>query len=342
MQLPFLITKKNEVESATARTSHAHTSIFSMNITSVEWQLIANPNALTAQRRILETSILQQLEERGVNYQIHFADGAGHGIQTAEKLCRAGHRNLIVVGGDGSINEVVNGIYRSGVNPEEVYLAIIPLGTGNDFCRTLGYPTAESAVDFLMDNDFQPTDVGLVTSMKGEESIAQRYFINIAGFAFDAAVINETVNGKPKFFPSAVYLMKLVKVLFKYKATPVTIATDSEEYQQDIFTIAVGNAQYNGNGMRQVPMAHPGDGEFDIVSIRKLPAMKVVANVKRLFAGEHIKMEEVHIMRTKSLRISSTKPLLGEVEGEMLTTGNYHISMAQGRLNVLGNFVEKK
>lgn len=313
-----------------------------MKITSDDWQLIANPNALTAKRKVLETTILQQLEERGIHYQIHFADGAGHGIQTAERLCHEGHRHFIVVGGDGSINEVVNGIYRSGVNPEDVYLTIIPLGTGNDFCRTLGYPTAENAVDFLMKHDFQPTDVGVVTSMNGEESVAKRYFINIAGFAFDAAVINETVNGKPKFFPSAVYLLKLVKVLFKYKATPVTITTDDEEYKQEMFTIAVGNAQYNGNGMRQVPMADPCDGAFDIVSIRKLPPMKVVANVKKLFSGKHITMDEVHIIRSKSLKISSPRPLLGEVEGEMLATGNYHIAMAPGRLNVLGNFVEKK
>lgn len=313
-----------------------------MDITSLEWQLIANPNALTAQRKILETTILQQLEERGINYQLHFADGAGHGIKVAEKLCRAGHRHLIVVGGDGSINEAVNGIYRSGVNPEEVYLAIIPLGTGNDFCRTMGYPSAEKSVDFLLETDFIPTDVGLVASMNGEETIANRYFINIAGFAFDAAVINETVKGKPKIFPAAVYLMKLVKVLFKYRATPVCITTEKEEYKDEIFTIAVGNAQYNGNGMRQVPMADPTDGAFDIVSIRKVPALKVVTNVKRLFSGEHIKMEEVHVIRAKSLGISSNKPLLGEVEGELLTTGNYRITMAPGRLNVLGNFVNKK
>lgn len=307
-----------------------------MDITAAEWQVIANPNALTEKRKVLETTILEQLKKRGVNYQLHFADGAGQGIAVARNLCNSGHRHLIVMGGDGSINEVVNGIYSSDANPEEVYLAIMPLGTGNDFCRTMSYPSAENAVDFLFSAKFLPTDAGIVTTVKDGQETDRRYFINIAGFAFDAAVINETVHGKPKLFPSAVYLMKLMKVLFTYKATPVTFHTEEGEITEKVFTIAVGNAQYNGNGMRQVPMANPQDGKFDVVFIKKLHPLKVVANVKGLYSGKHIAMKEARVLHTNSLKISSPKRLLGEVEGEMLTTGDYHISIAPKQLNVLG------
>ena len=307
-----------------------------------EWQIIANPSAVKARKGMLENTILHALGAAGVQCRLHVGDGAGSGMELAERLCRDGHRHLMVAGGDGTVNEVVNGIYASGVDAAEVYVAIIPLGTGNDFCRTIGCPKPEESVDFLLGTTFQPMDVGVVETLLDGEVIARRHFINIAGFAFDAAVINETTKGKPKLFPSAVYLIKLVKVLFSYKSTLVKISTEKGEYSDEMFTIACGNAQYNGNGMRQVPMADPCDGQFDLITIRKIRPMKVIANVKKLFSGKHISLPEVRVTRTRFVEITADKPIFGEVEGEMLKTGDYRISIAGGRLNVMSNFVEKK
>lgn len=306
-----------------------------MEITAHEWHIIANPTLLNGHRVVIEQNILKQLEESNIRYTLHVADDGERSGQTAERLCKEGKRHLMMMGGDGSINEIVNGIYRSGVDTEEVNLAIIPLGTGNDFCRTLGYPKAEGFVNFLKTGEFRPTDVGIVETVKDGAVTAARRFINIAGFAFDAAVINETVNGKPKLFPDAVYLLKLVKVLFSYKATRVTVTTETDSYNDELFTIACGNAQYNGNGMRQVPMADPHDGLLDLVTIRKISPLKVVANVKNLFSGKHINLPEVKVTRTSFVELTSDQPLLGEVEGEMLATGNYRIRMEGKRINIL-------
>lgn len=313
-----------------------------MDFTSHEWHIISNPNTSSKNRQMDESFLLDHFKKMNMPYAMHLSDGAGKGWTIAKELCESGIRHLMVFGGDGSINEVVNGIYESGANPEEVYLAIVPFGTGNDFCRTLGYPHHPHEFLLFMDKaQFQPTDVGIVETIVDGEVVAHRHFINIAGFAFDAAVINETTKGKPKLFPNAVYLMKLVKVLFGYSCTPVHITTEEGEYSAEMFTIACGNAQYNGNGMRQVPMANPHDGKFDLVTIRKIRPMKVIANVKNLFAGKHISLPEVKVTRTRFVEITADKPILGEVEGEMLQTGNYRIRVADKPLNVLGNFVEK-
>ena len=306
-----------------------------MEITAHEWHIIANPTLLNGHRVVIEQNILKQLEENSIRYTLHVADDGERSGQTAERLCKEGKRHLMMMGGDGSINEIVNGIYRSGADTEEVNLAIIPLGTGNDFCRTLGYPKAEGFVNFLKTGEFRPTDVGIVETVKDGAVTAARRFINIAGFAFDAAVINETVHGKPKLFPDAVYLLKLVKVLFSYMATRVTVTTETGSYSDELFTIACGNAQYNGNGMRQVPMADPHDGLLDLVTIRKISPLKVVANVKNLFSGKHINLPEVKVTRTSFVELTSDQPLLGEVEGEMLATGNYRIRMEGKRINIL-------
>ena len=306
-----------------------------MEITAHEWHIIVNPTLLNGHRAEIEQVIIKHLENNNIHYSLHVADGGERSGQTAERLCREGQRYLMMMGGDGSINEIVNGIYRSGVDTEEVNLAIIPLGTGNDFCRTLGYPKAEGFVEFLQQGEFRPTDVGIVETVKEGMVTDSRRFINIAGFAFDAAVINETVKGKPKLFPDAVYLLKLVKVLFSYKATRVNISTESGSYSDELFTVACGNAQYNGNGMRQVPMADPHDGLLDLVTIRKINPIKVIANVKNLFSGKHISLPEVKVTRTAFVELTSDQPLLGEVEGEMLTTGNYRIRMEAKRINIL-------
>lgn len=313
-----------------------------MDFTAHEWHIISNPNTSSKNRKIDERVLLDQFKSTKIPYIMHISDGVGKGWTIAKELCESGIRHLMVFGGDGSINEVVNGIYESGANPEDVFLAIVPFGTGNDFCRTLGYPQNPQEIMPFMDKaQFQPTDVGLVETVVDGEVTAHRHFINIAGFAFDAAVINETTKGKPKLFPNAVYLMKLVKVLFGYKATQVHIITEEGEYSDEMFTIACGNAQYNGNGMRQVPMADPHDGKFDLVSIRKIRPIKVIANVKNLFAGKHISLPEVKVTHTRFVEILANSPILGEVEGEMLSTGNYRIRVADKPLNVLGNFVEK-
>ena len=294
-----------------------------MDITAHEWHIIANPTLLNGKRAKTAKAIFTELGNRNIRHTLHAADGGEWSGQTAERLCREGKRHLMMVGGDGSINNVINGIYQSGVDTETVNLAIIPLGTGNDF------------PNFLQNGEFRPTDVGLVETVVNGEVTAQRRFINIAGFAFDAAVINETVQGKPKLFPDAVYLLKLVKVLFSYKATRVNVTTEAGSYSDELFTIACGNAQYNGNGMRQLPMANPHDGMLDLVTIRNLSRLKVVANVKNLFSGKHITMPEVTVTRTPFVELTSDQPLLGEVEGEMLTTGNYRIRMEEKRINIL-------
>ena len=299
------------------------------------WQIIVNPNALTKKRAEIFKKILHEFDLEGIKYKINPADGPNKGIEMAKLLCRVGARHLMVCGGDGSINEAVNGIYNAGINTEEVFLAILPLGTGNDFCRSLHYPTIEKMPAVFKSGHFVPTDVGIVETLNGNNVIAKRHFINIAGFAFDASTIAETVGKKPKLFPGAVYLLKLVKVLLTFKPSVVTLKTKEKTLTDSIFTIAVGNAQYNGNGMRQVPMADLHDRMLDVVAIRKIPLLKVVANIGKLFSGKHIHLKEVTVLHTNSLEIKSEKSILGEVEGEMLKKGDYRLSVSPTRVNIL-------
>lgn len=302
-----------------------------------EWQVIVNPNACDHKCFESWAGISAKLIESGIPYQLHKSDACGKGIQIAKELCNAGHRHLIVVGGDGTINEVVNGIFTSDANPNDVFLAIFPLGRGNDWARTHHFPNAYSeCIDILHDGYFKTHDIGYIKSQKGDQIADSRYFINIAGFCFDAEVIYDVCYNRPHFAGISVYILSLIRSLFSYKSQQLTIQSPDFNYEGETFIVAAANCQYNGGGMRQAPMADPYDGKLDIIVIPKVSKLTVIANVKALFAGDHIKkIKKVKAFKTQELTITSNQRIRGEVEGELLNPGNYHISMLPKAINIL-------
>jgi len=124
--------------------------------------------------------------------------------------------------------------------------------------------------------------------------------------------------------------------LLAHKAQPVTLISSDFTVTKNIFSIAIGIGQYNGNGMRQCPEAIPNDGLLDVVMIEKVSILKVLLNIKNLFKGTHVKkMKEVSVNRTDYLEINAEPFILGEVEGEMLTTGNYRIRCLTSAINFM-------
>lgn len=303
-----------------------------------EWQIILNPYALSSQCIQYKEHIAFELERNQIPHRFHVSERKeGTSREVASKLCQEGQKHFLIVGGDGTINEIINGIFQSGVDTSDIYVAIFPFGTGNDFCRTHLYPTDfASTMEHFLDPSFVRHDVGMVKSVVNDENVGQRYFINIAGFGFDAAIIKNTNGTKPKYFASAIYLTNLLKVLFKHKAQNIHIQGDGLDVSSNVFSIAVGNCKYNGNGMMQVPMAKPNDGKFDVVVINRVSPFKVIRNVKNLYAGKHIgALKEIATYQASQLSIQSQEHVLGEVEGEMLKQGRYDISILPQAINIM-------
>lgn len=293
---------------------------------SAEWQLILNPNAYSKKCLRNTENVINQLVDIQISFQEYVTRDCRHCQELLTHLCQIGKRHFMVVGGDGTLNEVINILFAAGVPTEELFILPIPSGTGNDWCRTHQYPPLSELVNKLDDGRFIRHDIGLVKSI-ANGAVHSRYFVNIAGFAFDATVIKTILEKKTKYFKSATYLANLLKVLLTYKAQKVKIMLPDTTLEKNVFTIAVGLCQYNGNGMQQVPMGDPTDGQFDVVVIDKISTAKVIKNVKNLYGGQHITLPEVHVYKTDRLSISSTEKVLGEVEGEMLTQGDYEITL---------------
>jgi YegS/Rv2252/BmrU family lipid kinase len=310
-----------------------------INTLEQEWQILLNINA--NENTLLEkwVAIAQHLKAAGFRYQTHHITAIGEGTATAARLCREGARHIIAAGGDGTINEVVNGIFTSGVETRDVYLAILPMGRGNDTVRTHLYPKNTSeCVEILKQGRFLKHDVGLVRVMEGEELVRERHFINIAGFGFDGEVIHN-VTYRPKKLPGlSIYMSGLITTLLKRKAPAAHIKSGDKCFDGKIFMAVACICQYNGSGMREAKMADPQDGLMDVIIIPNISAPRVAWHLKDLSKGDHVeKIKIVQHWQTRELTITSDEQVLGEVEGEVLPYGNYQISLIPNSLNVLTN-----
>jgi len=301
------------------------------------WNIILNPNALLHQSSRFWKDMESKLHKVQINYLYHVTSSIDEAKELIINLCKKGERYYIIVGGDGTLNIFANAVMESQVNSSEIYAALIPLGTGNDWSRSHGYSNRYlDAIDSLIEGNFIHHDVGLVETIINEKVIGVRYFVNIAGFGFDGAVIANASKKTNRIFHKQLYLINLLKTLLVYKAQPVTLTSNNFTATKNIFTIAIGIGQYNGNGMRQCPEAVSDDGLFDVVIIEKVSIPKVLLNIKNLFKGTHVKiLKEVSVNRTNYLEINTEPFILGEVEGEMLTTGNYRIRCLASTINFM-------
>lgn len=287
----------------------------------MEWFIIVNPNAgkRKGEKDWLEIAAL--LTAAGIRFVNVFTEHRGHAVMLTRKYIENGYRNIIVVGGDGTLNEVVNGIFTQAHVPgDKIVLAMIPVGTGNDWCRMYNIPgDYKQAIKLITKRKLFIQDTGIIKYISSEGFEKTRYFINMAGMGFDALVAKKTNNQKDlgKSNPLS-YVVNILSSLFLYTITKVTILLDNENIASDIFSMSVGICQYNGGGMKQAPDALPDDGLFDMTLIKPIGKFKIIRNIIKLFDGSFTRLPEVSTYRSSKIIIHSEPPMFMEADGESL------------------------
>ena len=302
------------------------------------WHIILNTNANEKKSERNWKPIAELLEKRNIRFELHIVRRPGEGIETARKLCNDGIRHLVAAGGDGTINEVVNGIFTADVDTREVWLTVLPMGRGNDWVRTHHYPkTIDEVVEVWRDGNFMQHDIGRVTSQIHNGTEYNRYFINIAGFGFDADVIYDVTNNPPHLFGFNVYILSLLKTLLSHKPTTIHVTAEEDfEFDGEVFMVIAAICQYNGGGIREAKYAVPDDGLLDLIVVPKMRKTQVVAQLQNMKSGDHIdKIKDIKVIKTSKVGISSDQPFRGETEGELLIPGDYRIGLIPNALNVL-------
>ncbi len=288
-----------------------------------KWYVVVNPKAGSNKGKEDWPEIKKLLEKEHFDFQYAITEYQRHAILLVQKAIEAGFRKFISVGGDGTLNEVVNGIFMKHPSvASEIVLGVITVGTGNDWGRTHNMPGSYTEmVEVIKRKNFFNHDVGKSKYRYGNED-ESRYFINIAGMGFDAMVAKRVNTLKEKGYRGLmVYMFSLLSGLIQFKPTRLTIySEDKIIYSNSTFLASIGICRFNGGGMKLLPDAIPDDGLFDLTVIRKVPRLKVLANIKNVFDGSFVKLKEVERFRAKSFTVTSDPPhaLNLETDGESL------------------------
>jgi YegS/Rv2252/BmrU family lipid kinase len=205
------------------------------------------------------------------------------------------------------------------VPSQEIKLAMITVGTGNDWAKMYKIPgNYKAAIGIIHREKSSLQDVGTV-SFYNEAEKGERFFVNVAGMGFDAQVAMKTNKQKEEGKGNAFsYLINIFSTLFSHREKTSEISIDSKTIKAEVFSMNVGICKYNGGGMMQTPNAIPDDGLLDVTIIRKVSRMYVVRNVKKLYDGSFINLPEVSTHQGKNVRITGPKKIYLEVDGESL------------------------
>lgn len=302
-----------------------------------EWYAIVNPNAGNGKSKRDWDRISGLFERENIPVYSQFTQKKGHATDSARKAINTGFRKIISVGGDGTLNEVINGVFTQDYcSSKEITIGMIPVGTGNDWGRMFGIPLVyEGAINVIRENKTMLHDIGRVRYHEGNEEHT-RYFINIAGLGFESIVVKKTNKQKDKGRSSqAVYFYNLLSSLISFKNVRTDIIIDGAKKTCTVFSINVGNGRYCGGGMRQTPDALPDDGMLDVTVIREMGRIEIIKNLKLLYDGTILSHPKIDGYRTNNLRVESEIPLYLEADGESLGHTPAEFSIIPAAINVV-------
>ncbi len=288
--------------------------------------VIVNPRSASGATEERWAGTASELRTHFGAFRVTFTSGPGDAITIAEASAASGTRFIIACGGDGTINEVANGILRSGSNAE---LGILPSGTGGDFRRTLGIPgSTRGAAIALRDGGTKRMDVGKVSFRGFDGEAAERYFLNVSSIGLAAHVIKrvksnnimkwlpvESIRGRANFGVSA------LQEVLDHDPVGISVRIDGGT-ENTIHTLAfcVANARYFGGGMMIAPDAQINDGLLDVINIGDISTAKILLNAYSLYRGTHQSLDEVSFTTARKIEVEALDPSIEipiETDGEL-------------------------
>ena len=306
------------------------------------WKVIVSSRSGGGKARHDWPEIANLLKAKSIEFIASITDHAYHAIELAREAVLSGFRKLLVVGGDGAVHEVRNGLYsQSEVSPSEVAVGLIPVGSGNDWSRLHRIPADYGrAVDLIAEADVRTRlqDVACVhTLMDGKPYC--RYMMNIGGLGFDSDVCRRFDIAKEHGHAGdRQYLKSLLSGFLAYRPLRFRVVVDGEEfYHGTAFSVALGIGQYCGGGMRQTPDAVPDDGLINVTVVGKLSKWKFLSKVPSLFKGDIYRHKEVRHTTGRRVEISAAPYSYMEVDGEPVGITPVRIEVIPAGVQVVSN-----
>ena len=287
-------------------------------------KLIINPAAGRGKTSKLSKRVISEFEKRGIDFDYEYSTKPRHAVEISRKAS-AEFQKVIAVGGDGTVNEVGEGLVGS-----DVIFGVIPLGSGNDFAKENGFPLKISdAVGVILSDNFHLIDVIKVND---------RVSLNTAGVGFNG-IVSEVAKSVKYLKGMSVYIWSVVKTAVRYKSIPLKISINGRLIEDDIFMVSICNSKSEGGGFIMAPDATNDDGLFDVTIIRHTGYTKLLLNLNKALTGNLNKLKEVETIKGNSILIESESPMPVHVDGEVISLNAHKVeaSILKSSLKVAGD-----
>ena len=283
---------------------------------------IINPIAGGGRAKKLTSLIEEKMNENNIDFSIVQTTKPKDAILIVEQ---SSNHTIIAVGGDGTVNEVAKGIIKRGYGN----LGIIPGGTGNDMCKSLGLSMDPiEAIETVIKGKTKKMDIGMANG---------KCFLNVASVGFDAEVVRNTDKLKSKVKGKVAYILGVLITLFKYRMQETELEIDNVSYKRNMLLLAVGNGQYYGGGMKILPDAKIDDGYLHLCLVKDINNFKLLFLFPSIFKGKHIYLTKyVEIFKAKKVWIKSKGDFYLNVDGDLVHTDNEaHFEISNKKLDII-------
>lgn len=302
-----------------------------------EFFFVVNPASANGTTKTVWREIGEYLKEKGVEYDFAFTAGPNHATKLTTDAIQKGYKWIVAVGGDGTVNEVVNGFSIEGKFSENPSLGIISRGTGCDLIRTLGIPKEyQGAVEILKDKKTREIDLIKLEYLNHQGEKEGRYCVNISDVGLGGYVaqrVNHTSKSAGGLWS---YLRGTLLSILKYKNRQGRVMVDGNEVYSGVFSlIAAANGKYFGGGMKLAPMAELDDGYISTIILGDMGKGELFLNLAKVYDGSHLTHPKVKYYKAKEVIIDSEQRLPLEVDGENPGFGPVKYSIAEKVIKVI-------
>ncbi|MBC8756923.1 diacylglycerol kinase family lipid kinase [Kordia sp. YSTF-M3] len=285
------------------------------------WFLIVNPTSGSFSGKRKWRKIATEFEAQELLFDFEFTTKPQHEYELVIEALEKGYRKFVSVGGDGTLHHIVNGLMEQKLVPQqELKVAVIPLGTGNDWVKTYKIPkNIKKAVAIIKAEYSVLQDIGHISLLNSEKKV---FFNNVAGLGFDGYVVKR--NERLKFLGAVSFLVSTVLSLASYKSTEFSIKAIEKQFTTKSLLTIVGVCQFSGGGMQLTKDVHPADGLFDVSVAKHFTLWKLLVNVVRLFNGSITNHPLVETFKTNEVTIETSAPnVFIQADGELIGTGGF-------------------
>lgn len=282
--------------------------------------IIWNPFAGGKAQKICK-QLTTRLSSDEIEYQVFDTNESKSATATVKEFLNETFSDLIIIGGDGTINEAVNGLKY------DIPVAILPAGTGDDFIKNVSIgKTLDEQIENSINGKIERIDLGQCNDRK---------FVNGVGIGFDGQIVEDMASKRvPLLTGHAAYYYHVLRILGGYRERLFRYSIDESNFEKDLILLTVGNGTTFGGGFKLMPEANINDGLLEICEIGKVSGLRRFLNIHKLSGGTHGSLKEVHFHKAKSIYIESNNQLFAHIDGERMAQPPFEIKVLPGVLQL--------